>query len=48
MIFDFITRPIFFEALGRTTQKKNVRKGNNGGVTNFYNRLQLAKYKLFL
>ena len=46
-IFDFITRPIFSAALGKTTQKKTVRKESNGRVTNFYNRLELAKYKLF-
>ena len=46
-IFDFITRPIFSAALGKTTQKKTVSKESNGRVTNFYNRLELAKYKLF-
>ena len=46
-ICDFITHPIFSGALGKTTQKKTVGKENNGRMTNFYNRLQLAKYKLF-
>ena len=48
-IFDFITRPILpnSAALGKTTQKKTVGKESNRRVTNFYNRLQSAKYKLF-
>ena len=48
-IFDFITRPILpnSEALGKTTQKKTMGKESNRRVTNFYNRLQSAKYKLF-